>query len=566
ESIGSSTVSTLPVTTGPIYAVQAQAPEQQQQQQQQRNLPNQTVIDESNNLIQIGNGLTMTAAEFRTFQEKQQQRQQEAFRGGFNQTVRARAPQRSMMIRHRGPSGRPMVTIQSPQNQSIAAIPPITLPQGQGIPISTSQVLQQQRFLQPVTQIQLQQITPTTTLKQVQTIGPQSGDTEFRESARMLVILQSGEQRLITFTLPKESCTVQDLLEQVQVQYSPDSNIQCISNPGGDVDYIVTVGIGESETAEVIRQAEITLRSQSIQLHHHTLQSQPLMQQQQQLQQQQQQQPPQQQQPAMMQQTTCVIQQQQPQPQQQTMMITVHPNTQQAPHQQPQVLSRFADSYRQTIALGTGGTPVSVATSSHMQSLLQTSTTPDTNPEVKQKIVKGFLAVCASCGYTGLDHAKCQRCKRVFTEEPRRVPEHDKASGALTPHSSAGNHPPPLIPNATSTPIGSPVRKYDIHGKKHAMNSSVVMRSGRGGSVRSGRGRGRAAVAPKYQDIEPPVFTLSSEEEDDASSVNDRSKTIYKSAIGNTSKANVAQLPVKRDPLPCEPVTSEIETSVATGK
>ena len=35
--------------------------------------------------------------------------------------------------------------------------------------------------------------------------------------AKMLVILENGEQRLITFEVPKEDCTVQDLLEQVMV-------------------------------------------------------------------------------------------------------------------------------------------------------------------------------------------------------------------------------------------------------------------------------------------------------------------------------------------------------------
>lgn len=35
------------------------------------------------------------------------------------------------------------------------------------------------------------------------------------ESIRMLVLLENGEQRLITFTLPKEACTIQEILEQV---------------------------------------------------------------------------------------------------------------------------------------------------------------------------------------------------------------------------------------------------------------------------------------------------------------------------------------------------------------
>ncbi|XP_059614832.1 uncharacterized protein LOC132260612 [Phlebotomus argentipes] len=69
-----------------------------------------------------------------------------------------------------------------------------------------------------------------------------SPECETRESAKMLVILQCGEQRLITFTLPKESCTVQELLEQVGVPFTPDTNIQCVSNPGANIDYVVTVG------------------------------------------------------------------------------------------------------------------------------------------------------------------------------------------------------------------------------------------------------------------------------------------------------------------------------------
>ena len=33
--------------------------------------------------------------------------------------------------------------------------------------------------------------------------------------AKVLVIMDSGEQRLITFEVPRENCTVADLLEQV---------------------------------------------------------------------------------------------------------------------------------------------------------------------------------------------------------------------------------------------------------------------------------------------------------------------------------------------------------------
>lgn len=35
------------------------------------------------------------------------------------------------------------------------------------------------------------------------------------ESIRMLVLLANGELRLITFTIPKEQCTIYEILEQV---------------------------------------------------------------------------------------------------------------------------------------------------------------------------------------------------------------------------------------------------------------------------------------------------------------------------------------------------------------
>lgn len=38
---------------------------------------------------------------------------------------------------------------------------------------------------------------------------------DFQDSIRMLVFLACGEQRLITFTLPREQCTIQEILEQV---------------------------------------------------------------------------------------------------------------------------------------------------------------------------------------------------------------------------------------------------------------------------------------------------------------------------------------------------------------
>lgn len=82
----------------------------------------------------------------------------------------------------------------------------------------------------------------------------------------MLIFLQNGEQRLITFTLPKESCTLQEVLEQVHsylfskaksiqefrilwchlfqvnVPFTEDTHIQCMQNTSSEIDYFVSVG------------------------------------------------------------------------------------------------------------------------------------------------------------------------------------------------------------------------------------------------------------------------------------------------------------------------------------
>lgn len=110
----------------------------------------------------------------------------------------------------------------------------------------------------PVGQQQLQQQQqPNQTDQSQHIIEPEAQ----RESARMLVVLQSGEQRLITFTLPKESCTVQELLEQVGVPFTEQTNIECVTNPGVSIDYLVTVGVTCSGTpSEIISAAENTLQ------------------------------------------------------------------------------------------------------------------------------------------------------------------------------------------------------------------------------------------------------------------------------------------------------------------
>lgn len=65
---------------------------------------------------------------------------------------------------------------------------------------------------------------------------------EFSDSIRMLVLLENGEQRLITFTLPKEACTIQEILEQVNVPFTPETNIQVTEANTNGINYIVMVG------------------------------------------------------------------------------------------------------------------------------------------------------------------------------------------------------------------------------------------------------------------------------------------------------------------------------------
>lgn len=63
------------------------------------------------------------------------------------------------------------------------------------------------------------------------------------DSIRMLVLMANGEQRLITFTMPKEQCTIQEILEQVGVQFEPDTKIECTETNAGGINYVVTVGL-----------------------------------------------------------------------------------------------------------------------------------------------------------------------------------------------------------------------------------------------------------------------------------------------------------------------------------
>ncbi|XP_043472119.1 uncharacterized protein LOC122504870 isoform X2 [Leptopilina heterotoma] len=59
--------------------------------------------------------------------------------------------------------------------------------------------------------------------------------------AKMLVVLLDGEQRLITFDIPIEECTVQDLLEQVNVPFGSENTVSLVNDPTLGINYIVEV-------------------------------------------------------------------------------------------------------------------------------------------------------------------------------------------------------------------------------------------------------------------------------------------------------------------------------------
>lgn len=61
------------------------------------------------------------------------------------------------------------------------------------------------------------------------------------DTAKMVVILPDEERRLITFTLPSESCTVNELLEQVGIEITPRMSVCCVAVADEDLDYWVKI-------------------------------------------------------------------------------------------------------------------------------------------------------------------------------------------------------------------------------------------------------------------------------------------------------------------------------------
>ncbi|XP_017010995.2 sentrin-specific protease 6 [Drosophila takahashii] len=84
------------------------------------------------------------------------------------------------------------------------------------------------------------------------------GDWSFdRRSAKMLVVLECGQQHIITFTLPSSHCTVQDLLRQVDIQFDESTTIDAAEHAGGSIRVVVSVGFRMKVSAqEMVAHAE----------------------------------------------------------------------------------------------------------------------------------------------------------------------------------------------------------------------------------------------------------------------------------------------------------------------
>ncbi|KAK0097070.1 hypothetical protein PV326_003409 [Microctonus aethiopoides] len=83
---------------------------------------------------------------------------------------------------------------------------------------------------------------PANTIVQQQIVG---------NTVKMLVVLPTGEQRLITFDLPNEDCTVQDLLEQAQIPLNGETVVSLVSDSILNINYIV-----ESEAGTILTMRE----------------------------------------------------------------------------------------------------------------------------------------------------------------------------------------------------------------------------------------------------------------------------------------------------------------------
>ncbi|XP_063379205.1 uncharacterized protein LOC134666031 isoform X1 [Cydia fagiglandana] len=278
---------------------------------------------------------------------------------------------------------------------------------------------EQQRPVQRVPPMQSQQV------PQHDNNEPPSGPSEQSsepQSAKMLIFLQNGEQRLITFTLPKESCTLQEVLEQVNVPFSEDTHIQCMQNTSSEIDYFVSVGS--------------TSRIEDLLENH------------------------------------------------------------------PMLVGDMSSRSSPNVSLQPQSSEMSTPEkSSCPETASQSPESPAHTPP--PRYVDGMLALCKTCGYTGFDFSRCERCKRVFTEEPKSVPIASKKV------EQKKKDPEKLILEKQN--CGDGIKLNLLKTTVKNLNSKTPVQDKKPPRVRKPRG--------KQPDPEPVILTLSSDEEDSNSSL-----------------------------------------------
>uniref|UniRef100_A0A1A9Z8V3 Ubiquitin-like protease family profile domain-containing protein n=1 Tax=Glossina pallidipes TaxID=7398 RepID=A0A1A9Z8V3_GLOPL len=457
--------------------------------------------DDDNRMVKMQNGTCMTLAEYKK-------------RNAGTQNIQ----NPGMKALHQAPGG---AKISLPTaGQSMHAVP-VARVAPQKHQTSCEQQQQTQQATQPTAAV----VAPASSVHQtshnnyeIQTqhvlqnrSGQQMAEKD-RNSAKMLVILVSGEQRLITFTLPRESCTVQDLLEQVGVPFDSNTTIQCVENPGANIDFVVTVGFSVQESAsELISRAE-----QSLQMSR--------------------------QQESMAQHGGATT-------------------TANAPNVNNAVSGNSSQQSSSSGLSSTSSTPTGIT---QQDDLSKDSTSKSTaiaskGEELPQrKLIQGYYAICQSCGFSGYDHAKCERCRRVFVEPPKKVPVKQAATGS-TASNSPGN-----AENISSTSASQVDKKRSaelvVQRGKTSLQYNANISSSRGrGAVQAVRGRGtRSGRRPA--EVEPVILTLSSDEDDDEVS-NKGNSILSGNVVSSTSTSAVASFAAYK-PLPFESNIPEKDESL----
>lgn len=175
---------------------------------------------------------------------------------------------------------------------------------------------------------------------------------------------------------------------------------------------------------------------------------------------------------------------------------------------------------------------------------------PVTPKDPPPKYITNYYALCASCGVTGVNHAQCERCRRIFTEEPKRIAITTKTNVKNTEKEKKKEIVIQVVPKIKSAPVtpNNPIVTEAVTRAASARGTGTVTRgSGRG---RGGRGRGRGRAA----DVEPVVLTLSSDEEEE----NEKSSS-------QDSRVPNLPSPTENEPFSFEPAITE-EDTVANGK